>query len=173
MPASPAGAGLCCKHVQYAPNLILMRSERVVRGGKRSPVSLVNLFTLDKADEPALLKAWEAAALFMKRPAGLHLDPASSCDRRQRHLPELRRLGVHGCLRRRVPASRVRIEALGLPLVCGGDPVPLPKGLSPQCLRLVATTTEWGQCNDQSDPPYRGRACDTVHRNLLAFDGAL
>ena len=35
-----------------------------------SPVVLVNLFTLDAADEPALLKAWEDDALFMKRQPG-------------------------------------------------------------------------------------------------------
>jgi heme-degrading monooxygenase HmoA len=35
-----------------------------------SPVVLVNLFTLDAADEPALLKAWEADALFMKAQPG-------------------------------------------------------------------------------------------------------
>jgi len=35
-----------------------------------SPVVLVNLFTLDAADEPALLKAWEQDALFMKRQHG-------------------------------------------------------------------------------------------------------
>jgi hypothetical protein len=31
------------------------------------PVVLVNLFTLDKADEQALLRAWQADAEFMKR----------------------------------------------------------------------------------------------------------
>jgi heme-degrading monooxygenase HmoA len=35
-----------------------------------SPVVLVNLFTLEAADEPALLKAWEDDALFMKRQPG-------------------------------------------------------------------------------------------------------
>ncbi|MBV8681357.1 MAG: antibiotic biosynthesis monooxygenase [Caulobacteraceae bacterium] len=35
-----------------------------------SPVVLVNLFTLDAADELALLKAWEDDALFMKRQPG-------------------------------------------------------------------------------------------------------
>ena len=34
------------------------------------PVVLVNLFTLDKADETALLEAWKADAEFMKRQPG-------------------------------------------------------------------------------------------------------
>lgn len=34
------------------------------------PAILVNLFTLDKADEPALLRAWQADAEFMKRQPG-------------------------------------------------------------------------------------------------------
>jgi heme-degrading monooxygenase HmoA len=34
------------------------------------PVVLVNLFTLDKADEPAFLAAWEDDAGFMKRQPG-------------------------------------------------------------------------------------------------------
>ena len=35
-----------------------------------SPVVLVNVFTLDKADEGAFLKAWQDDALFMKRQPG-------------------------------------------------------------------------------------------------------
>ena len=35
-----------------------------------SPVVLVNLFTLDKADEQAFLKAWQEDALFMKQQPG-------------------------------------------------------------------------------------------------------
>jgi heme-degrading monooxygenase HmoA len=35
-----------------------------------SPVVLVNVFTLDKADEPAFLKAWHDDALFMKQQPG-------------------------------------------------------------------------------------------------------
>lgn len=34
------------------------------------PVVLVNLFTLDKADEQALLRAWQADAEFMKQQPG-------------------------------------------------------------------------------------------------------
>jgi len=34
------------------------------------PVVLVNIFTLDKADEPALLQAWQDDAKFMKRQPG-------------------------------------------------------------------------------------------------------
>ena len=35
-----------------------------------SPVILVNLFTLDKADEQSFLEAWRADALFMKQQPG-------------------------------------------------------------------------------------------------------
>ena len=35
-----------------------------------SPVVLINLFTLDKADEQAFLKAWQNDALFMKQQPG-------------------------------------------------------------------------------------------------------
>ncbi len=35
-----------------------------------SPVVLVNLFTLDKADEQAFLQAWQDDALFMKQQPG-------------------------------------------------------------------------------------------------------
>ena len=39
-------------------------------GIEASPAILVNVFTLDAADEPGLLKAWEEDALFMKRQPG-------------------------------------------------------------------------------------------------------
>jgi len=35
-----------------------------------SPVVLVNVFTLDRADEPAFLRAWQDDAAFMKRQTG-------------------------------------------------------------------------------------------------------
>jgi heme-degrading monooxygenase HmoA len=35
-----------------------------------SPVVLVNIFLLDKADEPTFLKAWQDDALFMKQQPG-------------------------------------------------------------------------------------------------------
>jgi heme-degrading monooxygenase HmoA len=37
---------------------------------ERSPVVLVNVFTLDPADEPAFLQAWRDDAQFMKRQPG-------------------------------------------------------------------------------------------------------
>ena len=36
-----------------------------------SPVVLMNVFTVDKADEQALVKAWQDDALFMKQQPGL------------------------------------------------------------------------------------------------------
>lgn len=49
-----------------------------------SPVVLVNLFTVDEADEPALLAAWTRDAEFMKRQPGfistqLHRAIGGSC----------------------------------------------------------------------------------------------
>jgi hypothetical protein len=35
-----------------------------------SPVVLINLFTLDKADEPTFLQVWQDDAAFMKRQPG-------------------------------------------------------------------------------------------------------
>ena len=47
-------------------------------------VVLVNLFTVDQADEPALLRAWQADAAFMKQQPGfistqLHRATGESC----------------------------------------------------------------------------------------------
>ncbi len=39
-------------------------------GIEASPVVLVNIFTLDKADEQAFLKAWQDDAVFMKEQPG-------------------------------------------------------------------------------------------------------
>jgi heme-degrading monooxygenase HmoA len=39
-------------------------------GIEAGPVVLVNVFTLDKADEPAFLKIWQDDAAFMKRQPG-------------------------------------------------------------------------------------------------------
>jgi heme-degrading monooxygenase HmoA len=39
-------------------------------GIEASPVVLVNVFTLDKADEQTFLEAWQADAAFMKRQPG-------------------------------------------------------------------------------------------------------
>jgi len=42
-----------------------------------SPVVLVNLFTLDKADEQTFLETWQDDAAFMKRQPGFNLHSAS------------------------------------------------------------------------------------------------
>ena len=39
-------------------------------GIEAGPVVLVNIFTLDKADEPGFLKVWQDDAAFMKRQPG-------------------------------------------------------------------------------------------------------
>ena len=53
-------------------------------GEDLAPVILINIFTVDAADMPALLKAWEDDANWMKRQAGyistqLHRGIAGSC----------------------------------------------------------------------------------------------
>lgn len=53
-------------------------------GLEASPIVLVNLFTLDKADEAAMLKAWTDDAQFMQRQPGfistqLHRAIGDSC----------------------------------------------------------------------------------------------
>ena len=53
-------------------------------GAEAAPVILINVFTVDAADVPALLKAWEADANWMKQQAGyistqLHRGIAGSC----------------------------------------------------------------------------------------------
>ncbi len=62
-----------------------------------APVVLVNVFMLDKADEPTFLEAWRDDAEFMKRQP----DSASSRDRREPDLSQHRRLGVD----RRLPSG--------------------------------------------------------------------
>ena len=47
-----------------------------------APVVLMNVFTLDKGDEPTFLEAWRNDAQFMKRQPGF-IDLASSRNRRE------------------------------------------------------------------------------------------
>ena len=95
-------------------------------------VVLVNLFTLDKADENTFLKArgHEAAA-------GFHLDPASSRNRREPGLPQLRGLGIDGRLPRRIRQSRVQVKAFILSVVSGCFPASIPEGRDPGHLRRL------------------------------------
>ena len=58
-----------------------------------SPVVLVNVFTLDKADEQTLPQDLAGRRGLHEAPAGLHLHPASPRDRRKPDLSELRRSG--------------------------------------------------------------------------------
>lgn len=55
--------GLAVPHVAEVPFLPAVGKQPWAKHGRTFPA----LITLDKADEPALLKAWEADALFMKR----------------------------------------------------------------------------------------------------------
>ena len=70
-----------------------------------APVVLVNVFMLDKADEPTFLEAWRNDAEFMKRQPGFISNSAASRDRRELDLSQLRHLGVDRRLPGRVHAS--------------------------------------------------------------------
>ena len=59
-----------------------------------SPVVLVNVFTLDKADEQTLLQDPGGPHSLHDAPGGLHLHPTSPRDRRLPDLFELCGLGV-------------------------------------------------------------------------------
>jgi hypothetical protein len=59
------------------------------------PVVMVNVITLDKADEQAFLHTWQDDAVFHETAAGLHLDPAAPCDWRKPDIPQLLRLGIN------------------------------------------------------------------------------
>jgi len=66
-------------------------------------VVLVNVFTLNKADEQTFLQAWQDDGAFMKRQSGFISTPAPPRNRRKPDLFELCRLGidraVSGCVR--------------------------------------------------------------------------
>lgn len=59
-----------------------------------SPVVLVNVFTLDKADERTFLRAWQDDATFMKRRPGFISTQLHTRDRRKPDVPQLCGLGV-------------------------------------------------------------------------------
>ena len=80
-----------------------------------SPVVLVNIFQVAEEDIPALLKAWEADANWMKQQPG-HLDPVASRHCRQHGIHELCRVGIGGPFSDGVHPSRVQTGARQLPV---------------------------------------------------------
>ena len=59
-----------------------------------SPVVLVILFTLDKADEQTFLNTWQDELAFMKRQPGYISTQLHRRDRRKPNLPQLCGLGI-------------------------------------------------------------------------------
>ena len=107
-------------------------------GIEAGPVVLVNVFTLDKADEPSFLEVWRDDAAFMKRQPGfistqLHRALGDSSD-----LPELCRLGVDGHFQSGVHESGFPGEPLGLPVLRRRLSASFPEGRGAQHLRRLA-----------------------------------
>ena len=101
------------------------------------PVILVNPFTLDKADEQAFLKIWAARCCFYEAATGLHLNPASSRDRRKPHLLELCGLAIDRLFSRRIHASRVPGETLRASKFGCRFSAPVPEVAPPEPCRVV------------------------------------
>jgi len=92
-----------------------------------SPVVLVNVFTLDKADEQASLRAWHDDALFMKQQRGfistqLHRAIGES----PTYLPP-------GCIHE----SSIPGQAFQLSVFGSGYATPVPEGRRPERVRGI------------------------------------
>ena len=102
-----------------------------------SSVVLVNVFTLDKADEQIFLQAWQDDAQFMKRQPGF-ISAQLHRDRGKPDLPELRCMGVHRRLPECVHASGIQGENVGLSVLGGRFPASVPEGRGFRRLRRIA-----------------------------------
>jgi hypothetical protein len=100
-----------------------------------APVVLVNVFTLDKADERTFLEVWRDDAEFMKRQPGFI---STQRDRREPDLSQHRRLGVDRRFSGGVRSSRVRGETLRLSVLGRRDSASFPEGRGPRRLRRLA-----------------------------------
>ena len=103
-----------------------------------SPVVLVNVFTLDRADEETFLKAWQDDARFMKQQPGFISTQLTPCDRRQPGLFELCGLGNERRLPGRVHASGISGEDRGLSVLGRSQPASVSEGRGPRHLRRLA-----------------------------------
>lgn len=103
-----------------------------------SAIVLINLFTLDKADEQAFLEAWQADAAFMKRQPGF-ISTQPPGYRRKSCLSQLCRLGIDRRLQGGILASRVQGKALLLPVLGRCLPAPLPEGRRAGHLRRLGS----------------------------------
>lgn len=105
-----------------------------------SPVVLVNVFTMDEADEETFLQGLARRCVRHDAAAGPHLDPASPRDRREPDLSQLRRLGIErpfpGCIH----ASGVQGKTVGLSVLGRCFSTPVPEGGGTRHLRGVDVT---------------------------------
>ena len=93
-----------------------------------TPVVLVNLVTLDKADEPRFLEAWQHDAAFMKRQPGFISTQLHRAIGDSPTYSELRGVGVDGPLPHRLHASRVQGRPRRVSVLRGRHPAPLSDG---------------------------------------------
>jgi heme-degrading monooxygenase HmoA len=103
-----------------------------------SPVVLVNIFTLDKADEETFLKTWQDDAIFMKRQPGFI---ATQLHRAIGESPTYLNYAVWGSTADSRaafthPEFSAKLSALSILGCCLSAPVPEGRGL--ECLRRIA-----------------------------------
>ena len=99
---------------------------------------LVNVFTLDKADEQTFLEVWQDDAVFMKRQPGFI---STQLHRAIGESPTYLNYAVWEIDRRlpgRVHASRVQGETLGLSVLGRRLPASVPEGRGAGYLRRIA-----------------------------------
>lgn len=102
-----------------------------------APVVLVNVFTLDAADEQTFLDVWQDDAAFMKRQPGFIATQLHRAIGASATYLKLCGLGIDRALPGGVLASGVRGEALGLSGVGRGRSAPVPEGRGAGHLRRL------------------------------------
>ena len=103
-----------------------------------APVVLVNVFTLDKSDEPTFLEVWRDDAEFMKRQPGFI---STQLHRAIGESPTYLNYAVWestAAFRAAFTSSRVRGETLRLSGFGRRNSPPLPEGRGPRRLRRLA-----------------------------------
>ena len=105
-----------------------------------SSVVLVNVFTLDKADEQIFLQAWQDDAQFMKRQPGFISAQLHRAIGESPTYLNCAVLGIHRRLPERVHASGIQGENVGLSVLGGRFPASVPEGCGFRRLRRIAGT---------------------------------
>ena len=107
-----------------------------------SPIVLVNVFTLDRADEPIFLQAWQVDADFMKRQPGFISTQLHRAIGESPTYSELCRLGIDRGLQGCVHGSGVQGEARGLSVFGRRLAASVPEGRGAGHLRRIAGATD-------------------------------